>query len=289
MNQSVSKNNNYKTYKVLITILILLLFCGAGFMYKINSRSKTTIVELKSDKLLLIKQLEKAKLNLVQQASNNKALATQLLQEKQKLETIIKQLSKPNVSNSEINKYKNYVSKLNFKVDSLSKTVVKYKTIIDSSKSIISKNDRRNRVLLKEKTALQSKIESVSNNLYFYNVVATSYKKKESGKIIVTQKASRVNTIEIKFEIAENKLAKSQEKLFYIQIIDSKNNVIGQKATVTFGKKELIYSDFVTATYNKETIQLAKTIPAENLEKGNYTINIFDKEKQVLSTSLVLE
>lgn len=289
MNQSVSKNNNYKTYKVLITILILLLFCGAGFLYKINSRSKTAIVELKSDKLLLINQLQKAKLNLVQQASNNKALAAQLLQEKQKLETIIKQLSKPNVSNSEINKYKNYVSKLNFKVDSLSKTVVKYKTIIDSSKSIISKNDQRNRVLLKEKTALQSKIESVSNNLYFYNVVATSYKKKESGKIIVTQKASRVNTIEIKFEIAENKLAKTQEKLFYIQIIDSKNNVIGQKATITFGKKELIYSDFVAATYNKETIQLAKTIPAENLEKGNYTINIFDKEKQVLSTSLVLE
>ena len=83
MNQSISKNNNYKTYKVLITILILLLFCGAGYMYNLSSRSKTAIVELKSDKLELINQLEKAKLNLVKQASNNKVLATQLLQEKQ--------------------------------------------------------------------------------------------------------------------------------------------------------------------------------------------------------------
>lgn len=289
MNQSISKNNNYKTYKVLITILILLLFCGAGYMYNLSSRSKTAIVELKSDKLELINQLEKAKLNLVKQASNNKVLATQLLQEKQKLENIIKQLSNPNVSDNEVNKYKNYVSKLNFKIDSLSKTVVKYKTIIDSSKTIISKNDRQNKILLKEKTDLQSKIESVSNNLYFYNLSASSFKKKDSGKIVLTQKASRVNTIQIKFEIAENKLAKSQEKVFYIQIIDSKNNVIGQKATVTFGKKELIYSDVVAAKYNKETIELEKTISAENLEKGNYTINIFDNDKQVLTTNLVLE
>ena len=289
MNQSISKNNNYKTYKVLITILILLLFCGAGYMYNLSSRSKTAIVELKSDKLELINQLEKAKLNLVKQASNNKVLATQLLQEKQKLENIIKQLSNPNVSDNEVNKYKNYVSKLNFKIDSLSKTVVKYKTIIDSSKTIISKNDRQNKILLKEKTDLQSKIESVSNNLYFYNLSASSFKKKDSGKIVLTQKASRVNTIQIKFEIAENKLAKSQEKVFYMQIIDSKNNVIGQKATVTFGKKELIYSDVVAAKYNKETIELEKTISAENLEKGNYTINIFDNDKQVLTTNLVLE
>ena len=289
MNQFISKNNNYKTYKVLITILILLLFCGAGYMYNLSSRSKTAIVELKSDKLELINQLEKAKLNLVKQASNNKVLATQLLQEKQKLENIIKQLSNPNVSDNEVNKYKNYVSKLNFKIDSLSKTVVKYKTIIDSSKTIISKNDRQNKILLKEKTDLQTKIESVSNNLYFYNLSASSFKKKDSGKIVLTQKASRVNTIQIKFEIAENKLAKSQEKVFYIQIIDSKNNVIGQKATVTFGKKELIYSDVVAAKYNKETIELEKTISAENLEKGNYTINIFDNDKQVLTTNLVLE
>ena len=54
MNQFISKNNNYKTYKVLITILILLLFCGAGYMYNLSSRSKTAIVELKSDKLELI-------------------------------------------------------------------------------------------------------------------------------------------------------------------------------------------------------------------------------------------
>lgn len=287
--QNTSKNSSYKTYKILITILIFLVFCCLGYMYKMTSRSKSVIIELKSDKLALINQLQKAELNLIEEASKNKLMSKQLVQEKLKLQNIIKQLSRPNVTNAEINKYKNYVAKLNFTLDSLSKTVSKYKIIIDSSKAIIAQSEVQKELLVKEKTDLQNKIETVSNNLYFFNLSAISFKRKESGKIIETQKASRTNTINIKFEIAENKLAKKQEKLFYIQIIDPKNNSIGQKASVLFGKKELVYTDTISVEYDRKTVQLEKQIKVENLEKGVYTINVFDKAKLILNKTLVLE
>lgn len=290
MNEPIgTKNNNYKTYKILITILILLVFCCLGYMYKMTSRSKSVIVELKSDKLVLINELEKAKLNLIVEALKNKTLSAQLMREKRKIENIIKQLNKPGVTTVDIAKYKNYVTKLNFKVDSLSKKVIKYKISIDSSSNVISENEVEKKLLIQEKSDLQSKIETVSNNLYFYNLSAASFKKKESGKVISTQKASRVNNITVKFEIAENKLAKKQEKVFYFQIIDPKFNVIGQKASISFGKKELVYSDTINLEYDLKTVQLEKTIEVENLEKGNYTVNIFDKNKLILNTSFILE
>ena len=287
--QNTSKNSSYKTYKILITILILLVFCCLGYMYKMTSHSKAVIIDLKSDKLFLINELQKAELNLITEASKNKLLSKQLVQEKLKLENIIKQLSKPNVSNAEINKYKNYVIKLNFTLDSLSKTVSKYKIIIDSSKTVIAQAEVQKEVLVKEKTDLQNKIETASNNLYYYNLSITSFKKKESGKIIETQKASRVNTINVTFEIAENKLAKKQNKIFYIQIISPLNNVLAQKAAITFGKKELIYSDTVSIDYDQKTVLLEKSIAIENADKGVFTINVFDKTKLILSKTLSLD
>ena len=59
-----STKNNYKTYKILITVLIIILFCCFGYMYNISSRSKAVIIELKSEKLAIIQDLEKAKKSL---------------------------------------------------------------------------------------------------------------------------------------------------------------------------------------------------------------------------------
>ena len=284
-----STKNNYKTYKILITVLIVILFCCFGYMYNISSRSKAVIIELKSEKLAIIQDLEKAKLNLVATASKNKQLSEQLLIEKQKIDAIILQLNKPGVTNDIIAKYKNYVTKLTAKVDSLSKKVTNYKSIIDSSTLIIAKNETEKKALIKEKSELQSKIETVSNNLYFYNLSAVSIKKRESGKIIQTQNASRVNNIIIKFEIAENKLATKQAKVFYYQIIDSKNNVIGLKATAFFDKKELVYSDLLNVQFNLKITQVEKTIAVQNLEPGTYLLNVFDTSKLVLKTTFMLE
>ena len=281
--------NTYKTYKILITILILIIFGCLGYMYNISSRSKSVIIKLKSEKLTILEDLEKAKIKLIAEASQNQQLSGQLLQEKNKIDSIIKQLSKPNVSNETIAKYKNYVLNLNLKVDSLSKTVTKYKIIIDSSKIVISNKDNEQKILLKEKNSLQGKIAAIANNLNFYNLNANSFKKKDSGKAAETKKASKVKMITIKFEIAENKLANKQVKVFYFQIIDSKNNVIGLKSTVYFGKKELIYSESTSVEYNLTREIVEKNIVVQNLEKGTYLINVFDNDKLILTNNLNLE
>jgi KaiC/GvpD/RAD55 family RecA-like ATPase len=49
---------------------------------------------------------------------------------------------------------------------------------------------------------------------------------RNSGKQIETDKASRADVLKISFTIAENQIAKSGDKVYYVQVIDSKNNVL---------------------------------------------------------------
>jgi hypothetical protein len=46
----------------------------------------------------------------------------------------------------------------------------------------------------------------------------------------------------ISFTIAENQIAKSGDKVYYVQVIDSKNNVLGDKKIIDFGADTLTYS-----------------------------------------------
>jgi hypothetical protein len=39
----------------------------------------------------------------------------------------------------------------------------------------------------------------------------------------------RADVLKISFTIAENQIAKSGDKVYYVQVIDSKNNVLGDK------------------------------------------------------------
>ena len=95
--------------------------------------------------------------------------------------------------------------------------------------------------------------------------------------------------IKVSFMIAENDFAKATAKDFYIQIIDSKNNVIGSKKTENFGNQTLTFSGQSKVNYQNKTIKVEQEIPTSDLEKGYFFINIFDNSKLILKTSLDLK
>jgi hypothetical protein len=62
----------------------------------------------------------------------------------------------------------------------------------------------------------------------------TSAYKVKLREQIETDKARRADVLKISFTIAENQIAKSGDKVYYVQVIDSKNNVLGDKK-IDFG------------------------------------------------------
>ena len=111
---------------------------------------------------------------------------------------------------------------------------------------------------------------------------------RSSGKQIETDKASRADILKISFTIAENQIAKSGDKTYYVQVIDSKNNVLGEKQTETFGENTMTYTIDSTVAYENKTVNVSEDLPGKNFEKGTYFINIFDKDVLVSKTSFTL-
>ena len=89
--------------------------------------------------------------------------------------------------------------------------------------------------------------------------------------------------------IAENNLVKASNKDFYVQIIDSKANVVGLKNTLKIGAQELTYSAVLKTNYKNETTKVEGEIAVDNLTEGTYFINVFDKSKLILNTSFTLK
>ena len=88
--------------------------------------------------------------------------------------------------------------------------------------------------------------------------------------------------------IAENDLVKSTSKDFYIQIIDSKNNVLGSKNVEKFGNETLNYSVLQKVKYQNKTIKVECDIPVTDLQDGILFINVFDKSKLILNSTVTL-
>lgn len=108
-----------------------------------------------------------------------------------------------------------------------------------------------------------------------------------------TDKAKRVNLIEVCFTLAENVLAEAGKKDIYIQILNPKNNVIADKGSANFGSSSLIYSAKKNLVYNTTNLDACIDIEADTndipLEAGVYYISIFHQDKKLGSTRLTLE
>jgi len=74
-----------------------------------------------------------------------------------------------------------------------------------------------------------SKTVEKGSKLSVLNLKTAAFKLKSSGKQIETEKARKADILKISFTIAENSIAKSGDKTYYVQVIDGKNNVLGDK------------------------------------------------------------
>jgi hypothetical protein len=148
---------------------------------------------------------------------------------------------------------------------------------LDSTKVVLSDAKKFNDTLLTQNEGLTKTVEKGSK-LAVLNLKVLAVKQKSSGKQINTDKASKADVLKIGFTIAENQVAKTGDRTYYIQVIDSKNNVLGEKKTETFGTTYLPYSFQKTIKYENKTVQVQEDLSVKNITSGTYFVNVFDKK-----------
>lgn len=293
-----NQNNNNSKLKAIILVLSLLLLASLGYMFKMSSDAKKVETELSSvtvEKETALADLAQLKTTYDAAIAENTSMSEELIAERDKVVKLMEELKKAKVDAGTLASYKKQIANLQSKMndliqenEALKKMNQDLTTEIDSTKTILVEAQQYNQVLTGQNEELSKTVEKASK-LSILNLKTGAYKVKSSGKEVATERARRADILKVSFTIAENKVAKSGDKSYYIQVIDSKNNVLGEKKLIEFGDQSLTYSFITTVQYENNTVNVSENLPGENFEKGTYFVNIFDKGELVGKTSFTLK
>lgn len=283
--------------KAIILILALLLLGSLFYIFKLttdtqNLETKVTAVTTEKDNVL--KDLQALKATYDAAIAENTSMSDELIAEREKVVQLMAQLEKAKGDAGALKKYRDQYKALEAKMKTL---MVEVETLkgenqklaknLDSTSVVLQDSKNYNQVLVGQNEQLSKTVEKASK-LSVLNLKTAAYKQKSSGKQIETDKASRADILKISFTIAENAVAKSGDKNYYVQIIDAKSNVLGDKETVSFGSQSLTYSFIAKVKYENKTVDVSQDLPGKSFEKGTYFVNIFDKGELVSKSSFTL-
>jgi hypothetical protein len=287
-------NKGKKVFIVLLILFFLSLAYNVSLSWKltdIENQIKATTTE--KQKALLDLQSLKATYNLA--IADKTKLSNELVKERNKINDLMREISKSNFDSTTLKKYRAQYIILEEKMKSLiaQNEFLKKQNIIltnqrDSTVVILGETKKYNEVLVGENKTLSNTVEKASK-LNIINLKTSAYKLRSSGKQVATEKASRTNILKVSFTIAENEIAKSGDKTYYVQVIDSKINVIGDGKTIQFGDDELTYSFVSHVKYENKSVDVSEDLAWKNFEKGIYFITIYDKNEIVAKSSFILK
>jgi len=284
------KNNN-SSLKAVIAVLAVLLIGSLVYIFKLSSDTevvKTELTTTMTEKESVMKDLQELKATYDAAIAENTSMSDELIQERDKVVALMDDLNK---SKGDVSKYRSQVQAMQGKMKTLvaeNDELKKQNGVLtvqrDSTIVVLGESKKYNEVLVGQNEELAKTVEKGSK-LSVLNTKTIAYKVKGSGKQVETDKASRADVLKVSFTIAENSIAKSGDKTYYVQVIDSKNNVLGDKKTETFGDNTLTYSFKTTVKYENKTVQVSEDLIGKDFEKGTYFINVFDNDELVSKTS----
>ena len=283
--------------KVIVAILAILLVGSLVYIFKMTSDADVVQTELKAtltEKESVMKDLEELKSTYDAAIAENTSMSDELIQARDKVVNLMSDLKKSKGDVASMSRYRAQFIALqgNMKVlmaenEGLKKQNTTLTTQRDSTAVVLGESKKYNEALVGQNEELAKAVE-IGSKLTVLNTRGSAFKLRSSGKQIETDKASRADVLRVSFTVAENQIAKSGEKTYFVQVIDSKNNVLGDKKTENFGDNILPYSFLTNVNYEIKTIQVSEDLKGKDFAKGTYFINIFDKDVLVSKTSFVL-
>lgn len=283
--------------KAIIIVLALLLVGSLGYLYKITSDNQSlevSVDKLSTEKDTFLNELNALKLTYDAALEEKTTLSDELEAERQKVIDLISQVEKANNDTKALaslrGKFKVLDDKNKMLLAENERLVFEnqqLKVDLDSTKTILVNEKDYNKVLVGQNEELSNTVKKASK-LSILNVNTAAYKVRSSGKEISTDKARRADMLKISFTIAENSVAQSGDRQYYVQIIDPKSNVLGDREEIEIEGKKLGYSFISKVLFNNSTVQVVESLKGDNFESGTYFINIYDETSLVAKSSFSL-
>ena len=290
-----SSNNNRA--KILIGLLVVLLVSLAGYTYTLIQQNKETVLFLEADKAEVQKELEALVVSYNEILQDNKLKDKDLIAARDRIIVLLDSVKDYKANLSIITRYKAQVrglknerAQLFKRADSLLVVTQRLAIEKDSTTAVLIKTIKVVDSVTTANTQLFNSLEKGAL-IGISNLDATAIIVRKGGKIKETKRASRADKIRVCYTIAPNTLAQAGDRVLYVQVINPDNNIIGDKSNITFGQDLLTYSKSESVFYENQALNVCAIVgnTGQDVLKGLYTINIFDAQRQIGSTTLMLK
>jgi cell division protein FtsB len=290
-----SSNNNRA--KILIGLLVVLLVSLAGYTYTLIQQNKETVLFLEADKAEVQKELEAIVVSYNEILQDNELKDKELIAARDRIVVLLDSVKNYKANLSIINRYKAQVralknerTQLFIRADSLLIVTQRLAIEKDSTTAVLNKTIKVVDSVTTANTQLFNSLEKGAL-IGITNLDATAIIVRKGGKIKQTKRASRADKIRVCYTIAPNTLAQAGDRVLYVQVINPDNNIIGDKSNITFGQDLLTYSKSEIVFYENKALDVCAIVgtTGQDVLKGLYTINIFDAQRQIGSTTLMLK
>ncbi|OXA69601.1 hypothetical protein B0A67_19110 [Flavobacterium aquidurense] len=227
------------------------------------------------------------------------SLSQQLELEKKNIENLMEIIkASKNPSPLQIKVYRKQLSDIKIALES---KVAEVKKLKSQNKNLLTEIESQNVVMYQQKTendtlvSKQKRLESTlkdASKLVPGNFSVIALREKKTGQELETVKAKNTKKLKMSFSLNGNTVAKTGKRIFYIQVLDQKNKVLGVNKLIEFGNnKALVYSFIVAVDFQGKAANVYGVLNADEngFQKGTYFVNFFDKQEIMGSTSITLE
>ena len=293
----MNTTSSNKTSKTLIIILTLLLVGTLIYSFKIYQESEATALLLENEKIEVLKNLENMTSLYNEANADNKVANEKIIEAQARLDSLKNELKSSKITVSTLLKYKKKYFEMESEMEVLleENTTLKFQntlleTSLDSTQNQLSSQLETNTKLEAQNLQLKETVNAVKKltleRLNAYGVI-----QRRSGKLVPTTRASRVDNLRICYSVPSNLLTESGERSYLVQVIDPSLNVIGSNTPVSFEEGVLKYSYVSSFTYNNKLLDICDFVSTEerNYEKGLYTVNVFDQNTLITSSTFTLK
>lgn len=286
-----------KGSKAAIIILALFLLGTLFYSFQMHLDNKETEAILQSEKNEVLRDLENMSSLYNEANADNEVANKKLIEAQARLDALMEELKASKSSVSTLLKYKKKYFQLESEMEVLleENSTLKFQnalleTSLDSTQVQLSSQLASNATLSEQNIRLSESVDAAKKlsveRLNAYGVI-----QRKSGKLVPTTRASRVDNLRICYSVPSNVLTESGTKKYFVQVIDPSLNVIGSNTPIQFEDDILKYSYVSAFTYDNQLLDVCDFVSAEegDYEKGAYTVNVFDQNKLISSSTFTLK
>lgn len=294
---STENENNSGKFKILVGVLSVLLIALAVYTVTLFNDNKSKISTLESQKADIEEELEGLIANYDEVIQDNELKDKDLLAARERITILLDSVKDSKANISLIERYKIEIGKLKQERSMLFKRA---DSLIAVNKRLSMERDSTSVELENTRVVMDSvSQENLEMNATIKKAAIVKVTDlrgeaviiRNSGKVVDTRRASRADKIRACFTLAPNEVASKGNRTLYVQVINPRNNVMGDKAVKQFQDKNLVYSASTNVFYENEELDVCILVNATDIDlvDGNYTVNLFDGERQIGTTTMELK